>query len=161
THSPRPSPSRTSDVGRTPPGYDGTRTAPTRHSASSTTTGSAASAASGVGSTAEAGEDLPALREVPVAERVADRDRTRRPRAAARAARVRVPRGGLRPLGLGAEPLPRPARVRRRLVPRDVPDRPVERERRQAPEAALEPALVGAEHPPRRVPDARLLEPEP
>src|SRR5207244_9449899 len=83
THSPRPSPSRTSDVGRTPPGYDGTRTASTRHSTSSTTTGSAASAASGVGGTAEAGEELPALRQVPVAERVADRDRARRPRAAA------------------------------------------------------------------------------
>src|SRR5206468_9079488 len=83
THPPRPCPSRTSDVGRTPPGYDGTRTASTRHSTSSTTTGSAASAASGVGGTAEAGEDLPALRQVPVAERVADRDRARRPRAAA------------------------------------------------------------------------------
>src|SRR5207237_1843686 len=83
THSPRPSPSLTSDVGRTPPGYDGTRTAPTRHSASSTTTGSAASAASGVGGTAEAGEDLPALRQEPGAERVADRDRTRRRRACA------------------------------------------------------------------------------
>src|SRR2546428_106701 len=199
THSPRPPPSRTSDVGRTPPGYDGTRTAPTRHSTSSTPTGSAASAASAVGGTAEAGDDLPALRQVPVAERVADRDRARRPRAAAqhlvalaevnlgvlavgegdeprvgrevarrplphvadhlvaaeeapparvgadgggcegplvqggvvlagghvaprvtaRDAGLQVPRGGLLPLGLGGEPPPRPARVRRGLEPRD------------------------------------------
>src|SRR5262245_639517 len=39
--------------------------------------------ASGVGRTAEAGEDLSSLREVPVAERVPDRDRAGRPRAAA------------------------------------------------------------------------------
>src|SRR2546426_12092899 len=54
---------------------------PTSQSTSSMLTSSAAS--SGVGGTAEAGEDLAPLRQVPVAEGVADGDRARRPRAAA------------------------------------------------------------------------------
>src|SRR5438094_9519771 len=43
----------------------------------------ASAASSSVGGTAEAGEDLAPLRQVPVAEGVADGDRARRPRAAA------------------------------------------------------------------------------
>src|SRR5437867_4297616 len=83
--------SRTTDVGRSPP-YDGTGTEPTWHSTASIATPSAAS--SGVGGTAEAGEDLSPLGQVPVAEGVADGDRPRRPRAAAQhlvaAAEVRI-----------------------------------------------------------------------
>src|SRR5881296_1631982 len=89
--SPRPAVRRprnvTTDVGRAPPKV-GTATLPTSHSTSSTRTGRAASvsprpAGSGVGGTAEACEDLPPLRQVPVPEGVPDGDRACRPGAAA------------------------------------------------------------------------------
>src|SRR5207237_9648607 len=72
--------SNTTDVCRSPTD-EGTRNELTWHSTASIVTASAAS--SGVGGTAEAGEDLSPLGEVPVAEGVADGDRPRRPRAAA------------------------------------------------------------------------------
>src|SRR5207302_1062076 len=79
TCSPRPVAPRprthTTDVGRSPP-YDGSGTAPTSQSTFSMLSSSAAS--SGVGGTAEAGEDLAPLRQVPVAEGVADGDRAPR-----------------------------------------------------------------------------------
>src|SRR6185369_3626554 len=99
----RPAPvSVTIDVGRGPP-YDGTGIAPLAHATPSMTTGRSASAAasrSAVGGTAETREDLPALREVPVAERVPRDERLRRPRAAAQHL-VPAPEVDRRVLGIG------------------------------------------------------------
>src|SRR2546423_3757702 len=77
-----------------------------------------ASARSGVRGTAKAGEDLSTLGQVPVPERVPDRDRPRRPRAAAQHL-VALPevRLGVLAVREGGE-----ARVRGEVAGRPLPD---------------------------------------